>query len=90
MFQAQRRESVDKEDIYTTIEEVGQMSAPLPYEISLCVLFSQRMYANVPDSSTLDFFEERPSYWRPACTSDELYSQLAQNKYREILQTNIR
>ena len=81
---------MDKEDIYTTIEEVRGIFYHYPMRDHTGIFSSQRLYSDIPDSSTLDFFEERPSYWRPACTTDELYSQLAQNKYREILHSQIK
>lgn len=44
----------------------------------------------LPVQSLEDYFQETHQYWLPANSEDELYYQLAQNKYREILRKYIR
>ena len=36
------------------------------------------------------FFDEEDVYWSPASSCNELYAQLAERKYREILRHQIR
>lgn len=38
----------------------------------------------------LKFFEERETYWAPATTESGLYTQLYENKYRELPRNEIR
>ena len=40
--------------------------------------------------SHLKFFEEDKVYWVPASNASDLYSQLANKKYREITRSQIR
>ena len=39
--------------------------------------------------SKLNFFDEKQTYWTPASTIADLYSQLASKKYREISREQI-
>ena len=38
----------------------------------------------------LRYFEERETYWAPATTESGLYTQLYENKYRELPRSEIK
>ena len=38
----------------------------------------------------LNYFRESETYWAPAATTEDLYTQLAENKYREIFRHELR
>ena len=53
-------------------------------------LHIQKHYTDIKRKSRLSFFEDRATFWTPASNSCELYSQLAEHKYREILHGQIK
>ena len=54
------------------------------FSVYLCLLLQSNGY------DRLNFFKEADTYWAPAATAEDLYTQLSEYKYREISRKEIR
>ncbi len=77
-LQDQRRGLEDSQNIYSSLSIVRVWSLWLNSIVKCAILF-QASY-----TSEENYFPESEIYWAPASTKSDLYSQLAQNKFREI------
>ena len=72
----QRKEFANSENHYETSEEIYSQVAAQG---------NSELYQTLNSS----FFEETVIYWEPGTNREEIYEQLAQKKFREIIRSQI-